>query len=81
MAVLQGSGQNLPPHVCVIQKTPCGIGLRCSTVVECNRIVIVLLLKSPEKLYLFRLAFIEMQTCPLLFSYHSLACVYCLSRI
>ena len=28
MAVLQGGGQNLPPHVCVIQKTPCGIGLR-----------------------------------------------------
>ena len=29
MAVLQGAGQNLPsPRVCVIQKTPCGIGLR-----------------------------------------------------
>ena len=30
MAVLQGSGQNLPPspHVCVIQKTPYEIGLR-----------------------------------------------------
>ena len=28
MAVLQGGGQILPPpHVCVIQKTPCGIGL------------------------------------------------------
>ena len=27
MAVLKGGGQNLPPHVCVIQKTPCGIGL------------------------------------------------------
>ena len=27
MAVLQGGGQNLPSHVCVIQKTPCGIGL------------------------------------------------------
>ena len=29
MAVLQGGGQNLPPppNVCVIQKTPCGIGL------------------------------------------------------
>ena len=28
MAVLQGGGQNLPPpHVCVIQKTPCEIGL------------------------------------------------------
>ena len=28
MAVLQGGGQNLPPpDVCVIQKTPCGIGL------------------------------------------------------
>ena len=28
MAVLQGGGQNLPPHVCVIQKTAYGIGLR-----------------------------------------------------
>ena len=27
MVMLQGGGQNLPPHVCVIQKTPCGIGL------------------------------------------------------
>ena len=34
MAVLQWGGQNLPPppHVCVIQKTPCGIGLTtCDT--------------------------------------------------
>ena len=21
-----GGGQNLPPHVCVLQKTPCGMG-------------------------------------------------------
>ena len=27
MAVLQGAGRICPPHVCVIQKTPCGIGL------------------------------------------------------
>ena len=28
MAVLQGGGQNdIPPHVCDIQKTPSGIGL------------------------------------------------------
>ena len=32
MAVLQGGGQNLPPpHVCVIQKTQCGIGLKHKT--------------------------------------------------
>ena len=31
MTVLQGGGQNLPPHVCVIQKTPCGIGLSSLT--------------------------------------------------
>ena len=28
MAVLQGAGRICLPHVCVIQKTPCGIGLR-----------------------------------------------------
>ena len=28
MAVLQGAGRICPPHVYVIQKTPCGIGLR-----------------------------------------------------
>ena len=29
MAVLQGGvGRICPPHVCVIQKTPCGIGLK-----------------------------------------------------
>ena len=28
MAVLQGAGRIFPPHVCVIQKTPCGIGLK-----------------------------------------------------
>ena len=28
MTVLQGAGRICPPHVCVIQKTPCGIGLR-----------------------------------------------------
>ena len=28
MAVLQGAGRICPPHVCVIQKTPCGIGLK-----------------------------------------------------
>ena len=27
MAVLQGAGRICPPHVCVIQKTPCGIRL------------------------------------------------------
>ena len=27
MAVLQGAGRICPPDVCVIQKTPCGIGL------------------------------------------------------
>ena len=27
MAVLQGAGRICPPHVCVIQKTPCGRGL------------------------------------------------------
>ena len=27
MAVLQGVGRICPPHVCVIQKTPCRIGL------------------------------------------------------
>ena len=30
MAVLQGAGRICPdPHVCVIQKTTCGIGLIC----------------------------------------------------
>ena len=29
MAVLQGAGRICPPHVCVIQKTPCGIRLKC----------------------------------------------------
>ena len=35
MAVLQGGGQNLPPPpcVCVIQKTPCGIGLKHKRIV------------------------------------------------
>ena len=28
MTELQGGGWNLPPHVCVIQNTPCGKGLR-----------------------------------------------------
>ena len=28
MAVLQGGRQNLPPPVCAIQKTPCGIRLK-----------------------------------------------------
>ena len=32
MAVLQGGGQNLPLHVCVIQKTPCGTGLNLITI-------------------------------------------------
>ena len=32
MAVLQGGGQNLPPHVCVIQKTQCAIGLNSELV-------------------------------------------------
>ena len=36
MAVLQGGRQNLPPHVCVIQKTPCGIGLTCSIYCDCK---------------------------------------------
>ena len=37
MAVLQGGGQNLPPHVCVIQKTPCGIGLKkCDCTIYMN---------------------------------------------
>ena len=27
MAVLQGAGRICPPHVWVIQKTPCGVGL------------------------------------------------------
>ena len=31
MAVLKGAGRICPPHVCVIQKTPCGIGLRLLT--------------------------------------------------
>ena len=32
MTVLQGGGQNLPPpHVCVIQKASCGIGLSSLT--------------------------------------------------
>ena len=28
MAVIQGAGRICPPHVCVIQKTPRGIGLK-----------------------------------------------------
>ena len=32
MAVLQGAGRICPPHVCVIQKTPCGIGLKSTLV-------------------------------------------------
>ena len=28
MAVLQGADRICPPHVCVIQKTPFGIGLK-----------------------------------------------------
>ena len=28
MDLLQGAGRICPPHVCVIQKTPCGIGLK-----------------------------------------------------
>ena len=31
MAVLQGAGRICPPHVCVIQKIPCGTGLRVRT--------------------------------------------------
>ena len=31
MAVLQWCGQNLPPQYVCIQKTPCGMGLSCST--------------------------------------------------
>ena len=44
MAVLQGGGQNLPPpHVCVIQKTPCGIGLNelCTVEAEPVKIAVV----------------------------------------
>ena len=55
--------------------------LRCSTVVTCNGIVIVHVLKSPEKLYLIQLAFIKIQTCPLPFPYNNLACLCCLSRL
>ena len=32
MAVLQGADRICPPHVCVIQKTPCGIGLNSSAI-------------------------------------------------
>ena len=40
MAVLQGGRQNLPPpRVCVIQKTPCGIGLNLK---ECAIILLIL---------------------------------------
>ena len=39
MAVLQEGGQNLPPpHVCVIQKTPCGIGLIKAPEFPVNRV-------------------------------------------
>ena len=31
MAVLQGVGRICPPHLCVIEETPCGIGLRDMT--------------------------------------------------
>ena len=30
MAVLKGEGRICPPHVCVIRKTPCAIGLTCN---------------------------------------------------
>ena len=50
--------------------------LRRSTAVTCNRIVIVLLFKSPEELYLFQLTFSEMRTCPLLLPRMCLLIVY-----
>ena len=31
MTQLYGAGRICPPHVCVIQKTPCGTGLRVIT--------------------------------------------------
>ena len=36
MAVLQGAGRICPPHVCVIQKTQCGIGLAFDVSIETN---------------------------------------------
>ena len=65
MAVLQGGGQNLPPYVCVIQKTPCGIGLTnwqeknmfFRTCDPCSRIILDTTLQKPENVKKLPLSF------------------------
>ena len=52
MAVLQGAGRICPPHVCVIQKNPCGIGLSLESKRQLNNALhgakLLLIVKTTE---------------------------------